>query len=114
MLWKLEEDYGEGLSPLVLGWDDRPSTHTSEPETARDAQSLERLCRSRGKHLKHSTKGFQTLQTESHNALSSGNNQEELETCTCLQDSDLIGITETSWSVGMEKYELFRRDRQGR
>lgn len=76
-------------------WGDRPSIHTSEPETARDALSLEKLCRSRGKRLNHSTKEFQTLQTESHNALSSGNNQEELETCTCLQDSDLIGITET-------------------
>lgn len=76
-------------------WDDRPSTPTSEPETARYAQSLERLCRSRGKHLKHSTKEFQTLQTESHNALSLGNKQEEPETCTCLQGSDLIGITES-------------------
>lgn len=30
-------------------WDDSPSTHSSEPETARDTQSLERICRSRGK-----------------------------------------------------------------
>ncbi|RMC04509.1 hypothetical protein DUI87_18955 [Hirundo rustica rustica] len=76
-------------------WDDRPSTYTREAETARDAQSLERLCRSRGKHLKHGTKEFQTSQTENHNALSSGNKQEELETCPHLQGSDLIGITET-------------------
>ncbi|GAB0178597.1 hypothetical protein GRJ2_000325000 [Grus japonensis] len=49
-----------------------------------------------------------------------GNKQEELETCVCLQGYDLIGITETSWdssydwSVGMEGYRLFRKDRQGR
>ncbi|GAB0204485.1 hypothetical protein GRJ2_002914100 [Grus japonensis] len=48
------------------------------------------------------------------------NKQEELETCTCLQGYDLIGITETwwdgsyGWSVGMEGYRLFRKDRQGR
>ncbi|GAB0208322.1 hypothetical protein GRJ2_003297900 [Grus japonensis] len=51
---------------------------------------------------------------------SMGNKQEELETCTCLQGYDLIGITETwwhgsyDWSVGMEGYRLFRKDRQGR
>ncbi|GAB0179465.1 hypothetical protein GRJ2_000411800 [Grus japonensis] len=49
-----------------------------------------------------------------------GNKQEELETCTCLQGYDLIGITETwwdgsyEWSVGMEGERLFRKDRQGR
>ncbi|GAB0205316.1 mitochondrial enolase superfamily member 1 [Grus japonensis] len=49
-----------------------------------------------------------------------GNKQEELETCVCLQGYDLIGITETwwdsscDWSVGMEGYRLFRKDRQGR
>ncbi|GAB0179529.1 hypothetical protein GRJ2_000418200 [Grus japonensis] len=49
-----------------------------------------------------------------------GNKQEELETCVCLQGCDLIGITETwwdssyDWSVGMEGYRLFRKDRQGR
>ncbi|GAB0209401.1 hypothetical protein GRJ2_003405800 [Grus japonensis] len=43
-----------------------------------------------------------------------------LETCVCLQGYDLIGITETwwdsscDWSVGMEGYRLFRKDRQGR
>ncbi|GAB0187691.1 hypothetical protein GRJ2_001234400 [Grus japonensis] len=51
---------------------------------------------------------------------STGNKQEELETCVCLQGCDLIGITETwwdssyDWSVGMEGYRLFRKDRQGR
>lgn len=75
-----------------MGW----QAHSyREPETARDAQNRERLCRSRGKHLKHSTKESKTLQTESHNALSSKNHQEELEPCTCLQGSDLIGITDT-------------------
>ncbi|GAB0205799.1 hypothetical protein GRJ2_003045500 [Grus japonensis] len=49
-----------------------------------------------------------------------GNKQEELEMCVCLQGYDLIGITETwwdssyDWSVGMEGYRLFRKDRQGR
>ncbi|GAB0207584.1 hypothetical protein GRJ2_003224100 [Grus japonensis] len=49
-----------------------------------------------------------------------GNKQEELETCVSLQGYDLIGITETwwdssyDWSVGMEGYRLFRKDRQGR
>ncbi|GAB0182398.1 hypothetical protein GRJ2_000705100 [Grus japonensis] len=54
------------------------------------------------------------------NAWSMGNEQEELETCVCLQGYDIIGITETwwdssyDWSVGMEGYRLFRKDRQGR
>ncbi|GAB0179437.1 hypothetical protein GRJ2_000409000 [Grus japonensis] len=49
-----------------------------------------------------------------------GNKQEELETCVCLQGYDLIGIMETwwdssyDWSVGMEGYRPFRKDRQGR
>ncbi|GAB0205228.1 hypothetical protein GRJ2_002988400 [Grus japonensis] len=49
-----------------------------------------------------------------------GNKQEELETCVCLQGYGLIGITGTwwdssyDWSVGMEEYRLFRKDRQGR
>ncbi|GAB0209553.1 hypothetical protein GRJ2_003421000 [Grus japonensis] len=40
--------------------------------------------------------------------------------CTHLQGCDLIGITERwwdgsyDWSVGMEGYRLFRKDRQGR
>ncbi|GAB0199646.1 hypothetical protein GRJ2_002430000 [Grus japonensis] len=54
------------------------------------------------------------------NAWSMGNKQEELETCVCLQGYDIIGITETwwdsscDWSVGMEGYRFFRKDRQGR
>ncbi|GAB0210369.1 hypothetical protein GRJ2_003502700 [Grus japonensis] len=54
------------------------------------------------------------------NARSMGNKQEELEMCVCLQGYDLIGIRETwwdssyDWSVGMEGYRLFRKDRQGR
>ncbi|PKU29010.1 hypothetical protein llap_20687 [Limosa lapponica baueri] len=49
-----------------------------------------------------------------------GNKQEELETCARLQGYDLIGVTKTwwdgsyDWSVGMEGYRLFRRDRLGR
>ncbi|GAB0199193.1 hypothetical protein GRJ2_002384700 [Grus japonensis] len=48
------------------------------------------------------------------------NKQEELETCACLQGYDPIGITEMwwdrscDWSVGMEGYRLFRKDRQSR
>ncbi|GAB0204588.1 hypothetical protein GRJ2_002924400 [Grus japonensis] len=51
---------------------------------------------------------------------STENKQEELETCTYLQGYDLIGIMETwwdgfyDWSVRMEGYRLFRKDRQGR
>jgi len=46
-----------------------------------------------------------------------GNKQEELEICTCLHCYDLTGITEMwwdgsyDWSVGMERYGLFRKDR---
>ncbi|KAM9591177.1 uncharacterized protein ACIBXB_006074 isoform 2-T3 [Morphnus guianensis] len=49
-----------------------------------------------------------------------GNKQEELDPCERLQGYDLIGIMETwwdgsyDWSVGMEGYRLFRKDRQGR
>ena len=49
-----------------------------------------------------------------------GKKQEELEACAHLQGYDLIGLTETwwdgscDWSVGMEGYRLFRKDRQGR
>ena len=49
-----------------------------------------------------------------------GNKQEVLEACARLQGYDLIGITELWWdgsydsSVGMERYRLFRKDRQGR
>ncbi|GAB0176205.1 hypothetical protein GRJ2_000085700 [Grus japonensis] len=48
---------------------------------------------------------------------SMGNKQEELETCARLQGCGLIGITKDDsydWSVGMEGYRLFRKDRQGR
>ncbi|GAB0204840.1 hypothetical protein GRJ2_002949600 [Grus japonensis] len=54
------------------------------------------------------------------NTRSMGNKQEELEMCVRLQGYDLIGITETwwdsssDWSVGMEGYRLFRKDRQDR
>ncbi|GAB0204978.1 hypothetical protein GRJ2_002963400 [Grus japonensis] len=54
------------------------------------------------------------------NTRSMGNKQEELEMCACLQGYDLIGIMEMwwdgsyDWSIGMEGYRLFRKDRQGR
>ncbi|GAB0204837.1 hypothetical protein GRJ2_002949300 [Grus japonensis] len=54
------------------------------------------------------------------NTCSMDNKQEALEICTHLQGCNLIGITETrwdgsyDWSVGMEGYRLFRKDRQGR
>lgn len=46
--------------------------------------------------------------------------KKKLETCTCLQGYHLTGITKTwwddcnNWSVGMEGYRLFRKDRHGR
>ncbi|PKU38944.1 rna-directed dna polymerase from mobile element jockey-like [Limosa lapponica baueri] len=49
-----------------------------------------------------------------------GSKQEESETCARLQGYDLTGITETwwdgsyDWSVRMEGYRLFRKDRLGR
>ncbi|PKU39216.1 hypothetical protein llap_10481 [Limosa lapponica baueri] len=54
------------------------------------------------------------------NVRSMGNKQEKLETYACLQSYDLIGITEMwcdgfyDWSVGMEGYRIFRKDRMGR
>ncbi|PKU36538.1 hypothetical protein llap_13164 [Limosa lapponica baueri] len=54
------------------------------------------------------------------NACSMGNKQEDLEMCAHLQSYDHTGITETwwdgsyDWSVGMEEYRLFRKDRLGR
>jgi len=53
------------------------------------------------------------------NACSTGNKQEKLETFTHLQGYDLIGITEMwwdgsyDWSVGMEAYTIFSKNRQG-
>lgn len=60
---------------------------------------------------------FQCL---SANSSSMGNTREESGMCACLHDSDAIGITGTQWndshdwSVAMEGYRLFRKDRQGR
>ena len=54
------------------------------------------------------------------NTRSMGNKQEELEMCAHLQGHDIIGITETwwdvsyDWSVAMDGYRLFRKDRPGR
>ena len=48
------------------------------------------------------------------------NKQEELEALAQSQSYDIIGISETwweetcDWSVTMDGYRLFRRDRQGR
>jgi len=53
-------------------------------------------------------------------AHSMGNKQEELEATVLLENCDLVDITETwwdeshNWSVAIEGYRLFRRDRQGR
>ncbi|PKU36968.1 hypothetical protein llap_12730 [Limosa lapponica baueri] len=49
-----------------------------------------------------------------------GNKQEELEATVLLESYDTVAITETwwdesyNWSVAIEGYKLFRRDRQGR
>jgi len=84
--------------------------------------------------MKSSTKQFQSLQPLSQlyqwiwaqlkclyaNIHSMGNKQEESEMRTRLQSYDLIGIMKMwwvgsyDWSVGMEGYRLFRKDRQGR
>lgn len=51
-------------------------------------------------------------------ALDVSNKQDELETCTCLEGSDLIWIMETwdgshDWSAEMEGQRLSRKDRPG-
>ena len=54
------------------------------------------------------------------NAHCMGNKQEELEAIVLLQCCDLIAVTETwwdeshDWSVAINGYRLFRRDRQGK
>ena len=54
------------------------------------------------------------------NARSLGNKQDELETVMCLENYDLVAITETwwddshNWNTTIEGYRLFRRDRLGR
>ncbi|PKU44302.1 rna-directed dna polymerase from mobile element jockey-like [Limosa lapponica baueri] len=54
------------------------------------------------------------------NARSDGNKQEELEATVLLESYDIVAITETwwdesyVWSVAVDGYKLFRRDRQGR
>ncbi|KAK4831897.1 hypothetical protein QYF61_020044 [Mycteria americana] len=54
------------------------------------------------------------------NACSMGNKQEELEANVHQENYDMVAITETwwddshNWSVVMDGYNLFRRDRQGR
>ncbi|PKU40284.1 glycerol kinase [Limosa lapponica baueri] len=54
------------------------------------------------------------------NERSLGNKQEELEATVLLESYDIVAITETwwyesyDWSVAIEGYKLFRRDRQGR
>ncbi|KAK4810629.1 hypothetical protein QYF61_007366 [Mycteria americana] len=54
------------------------------------------------------------------NARSMGNKQEELEAIVHQENYDMVAITETwwddshNWSVAMDGYKLFRRDRRGR
>jgi len=49
-----------------------------------------------------------------------GNKQEELEATMLLESYNLIAITETwwneshDWSVALDAYRLFRRERQGK
>ena len=53
------------------------------------------------------------------NARSKGNKHDKLDICMHSQDCDLVGITDTwwdgshDWSVAMETYRLFRKDRKG-
>ena len=68
----------------------------------------------------------QVLGTSAHlkciytNAHSMGNKQEELEAMMQQENYDVMAITETwwdvshDWSVPIDGYKLFRRDRQGR
>ncbi|KAK4828983.1 hypothetical protein QYF61_001639 [Mycteria americana] len=63
-----------------------------------------------------------TAQMKCHytNAHSMGNKQEELEATVLLESYDLVAITETwwdeshDWSMAIDGYRLFRRDRRGR
>jgi len=54
------------------------------------------------------------------NTHSMGNKQEDLEATMLLESYDLIALTETwwdeshDWSVVIDRYRLFRRDRQGK
>ncbi|KAK4832625.1 hypothetical protein QYF61_024606 [Mycteria americana] len=54
------------------------------------------------------------------NARSMGNKQGELEAITHQENYDIVAVTETwwddlhNWSMAMDGYKLFRRDRQGR
>ena len=54
------------------------------------------------------------------NAHSMGNKQEELEAMMKQENYDVVAVTETwwdvshDWSVPVDGYKLFRRDRQGR
>jgi len=54
------------------------------------------------------------------NARHMGNRQEELESTVLLESYDMIAVTETwwdeshDWSVAIDGYWLFRRDRQGK
>ncbi|GAB0186659.1 hypothetical protein GRJ2_001131200 [Grus japonensis] len=71
-------------------------------------------------HFSQSASSGAQLKCLYTNAWSMGKKQEEMETCAHLQGYDLIGIMEMwwdgsyDWSVGMEGYRLFRKDRQGR
>ena len=54
------------------------------------------------------------------NACSMGNKPEELEATVLLERYDLVAITETwwdeshDWTVAIDGYKLFQRDRRGR
>ncbi|XP_061232493.1 uncharacterized protein LOC133224745 [Neopsephotus bourkii] len=89
---------------------------------------LEQWCQNQGfGYLEHGTQFGRTGLLEAGGAgLTTkgksrfGSKQEELETCAGLQGYDIIDIAETwwdgsyDWSVGMEGYRLFRKDRPGR
>ena len=54
------------------------------------------------------------------NARSLGNKQKELEAAVLLENHDIVAVTETwwddshDWSVAIDSYKLFRRDRRER
>ncbi|GAB0179239.1 hypothetical protein GRJ2_000389200 [Grus japonensis] len=134
MLWdnvpRLEEwGAGEGPQPTAqrrAGCTTARSKPTGDKPGAPDATGTNRV--TLGMYIKRipATPANKSASTGAQlkclyvNAWSMGNKQEELEMCVCLQGYDLIGITEmwwdssNDWSVGMEGYRLFRKDRQGR
>ncbi|KAK4810861.1 hypothetical protein QYF61_008833 [Mycteria americana] len=80
-------------------------------------REIKRDFRALGRKVTWPTAQMKCLYT---NADSMGNKQEELEATMLLESYDLVAVTETwwdkshDWSVAINGYRLFRRDRRGR